>query len=125
LQLSIPPAGDLFIRDLPKDLISAFKATLEELKDADLLLHIVDISNPRFEQHIVSVERILSELSLSDKKRFLVFNKIDRLNEEEAKNIAIRFQGIAISALDNATFKLLLDAIEEAAFNGKLASLKV
>jgi len=53
-----------FIRDLPKDLIVAFKATLEELEDADLLVHMADASNPRFEQHISSVERILSDLNL-------------------------------------------------------------
>lgn len=113
-----------FIRNLPRDLMSAFRATLEELEDADLLLHIVDASNPRFEQHIASVERIFSELNLSDKKRLLVFNKIDRLNEEEARNISMRFNAIAISALDKATFEPLLDAIEENVFNVKLAYAK-
>lgn len=108
-----------FIRDLPKDLMSAFTATLEELKDADLLLHIVDVSNPRFEQHIASVERILSELNLLDKKSLLIFNKIDRLNGEETRNISFRFDAIAISALNKVTFKPLLLAIQENVFNMK------
>ena len=88
-----------FIRDLPKDLMSAFKSTLEELQDADLLLHLVDISNPRFEQQMESVENILRELNLIDKKRIIVFNKADKVTEEEIENIAPRFNAVCISAL--------------------------
>jgi GTP-binding protein HflX len=109
-----------FIRDLPKDLMAAFKATLEELEDADLLLHIVDASSPRFEQHIESVENILRELYLSEKPRLLVFNKMDRLDIEEVRNIVMRYNGVAISALDPSTFSPLLQAIEEYIWNGKL-----
>ncbi len=101
-----------FIRDLPKELMAAFRSTLEELQDADLLIHLVDISNPRFEQHIESVERILEELNLSDKPRILVFNKIDKLLPEECRNICTRYGGIGISALDRDTFEPLLRAIE-------------
>lgn len=108
-----------FIRDLPKDLMAAFRATLEELEDADLLLHIVDVSNPRFEQHIASVERILSELELADRKRVLVFNKTDRLDKEEATNLSLRFNAIAVSALNRATFNPLLYAVEENVFDKK------
>lgn len=114
-----------FIRDLPKDLMSAFKSTLEELQDADLLLHLVDISNPRFEQQIESVENILKELSLSDKKRIIVFNKTDKLADDEVKNITFRYNAISISALDPSTFKPLLDVIEENIWDGKLAGVKV
>jgi GTP-binding protein HflX len=114
-----------FIRDLPKDLTAAFKATLEELEDADLLVHLVDASNPRLEQHIASVERILSELKLSDKKRLLVFNKIDRVTEEEAENLALRFNAVAVSALDRSTFGPLLAAIEQGIFDEKLIESKV
>ena len=53
-----------FIRELPKSLFGAFKATLEELEDANLLLHVVDITNPRFEEQIAAVERILDQLEL-------------------------------------------------------------
>jgi len=105
-----------FIRNLPKDLLAAFKATLEELEDADLLLHIVDASNPRFEQHVESVEGILEKLHLSKKPRLLVFNKIDKLEREEAKNLSLRYGAVVISALDTLTLKSLLKAIEEKLF---------
>ncbi len=114
-----------FIRDLPKDLMAAFKSTLEELEDADLLLHVVDVSNPRFEQQIASVERILSELNLQEKKRLLVFNKIDRLDSGEAANLSSRFRAVPISALDSSTFALLLSGIEGRIFDEKLAAAKV
>lgn len=102
-----------FIRDLPKDLMAAFKATLEELEDADLLLHIVDISNPRFEQQIESVEGILDELGIKDKAKILVFNKIDKISQKEVENITSRYNGIAISALNPNSFLPLLKAIEQ------------
>jgi len=105
-----------FIRNLPQDLMAAFRATLEELEDADLLLHLVDISSPRFEQHIESVEDILEELHLSEKPRLLVFNKIDQIEKEEAENLTHRYNAIAISALNPSTFQPLLDAIEEKVF---------
>lgn len=114
-----------FIRDLPKDLMAAFKSTLEELEDADLLLHVVDVSNPRFGQQIASVERILSDLKLADKKRLLVFNKTDRLTGEESGNLSIRFDAVGVSALDTATFRPLLDAIENSIFGEKLIGAKV
>ncbi|MBI4689771.1 MAG: GTPase HflX [Nitrospirae bacterium] len=114
-----------FIRDLPKDLMSAFKSTLEELQDADMLLHLVDISNPRFERQIESVENILKELSLNDKKRIIVFNKTDKLPADEVKNISFRYNAVAISALDPSTFKPLLDSIEENIWSEKLMRLKV
>ena len=105
-----------FIRNLPKDLMSAFRATLEELEDADLLLHLVDASTPRFEQQIESVEKILEDLHLSEKKKLLVFNKIDKLTNEEAQNLAFRYSAVAISALDSSTFQTMLNAIKERVF---------
>lgn len=114
-----------FIRDLPKDLMTAFRATLEELEDADLLLHVVDASSPRFEQHIASVEKILSDLNLSDKKRMLVFNKIDRLSAEETGVLAQRFCAIPVSALNKKTLIPLLAATEKRLFDGKLAEARV
>jgi GTP-binding protein HflX len=101
-----------FIRDLPKDLMTAFKATLEELEDADLLLHIVDISNPRFEQQIESVEKILKELNLSDKQKIIVFNKIDRISKGEVDNITQRYDAASVSAINLETLDPLLKAIE-------------
>jgi GTP-binding protein HflX len=114
-----------FIRDLPKDLVSAFRATLEELEDADLLLHLIDASNPRFEQQIASVENILSELQLHEKSRLLVFNKIDKIGKEEATNLAIRYNAVTVSALDPSTFGPLLKDIEERIWTEKLVEEKV
>ncbi|MBI5027151.1 MAG: GTPase HflX [Nitrospirae bacterium] len=101
-----------FIRDLPEDLFAAFRATLEELKDANLLIHLIDVSSPRFEQHIASVEKILDALGLSEKDRILVFNKEDRVDSEEATFLCKRFNAISISALKPETFFRLLKAIE-------------
>ena len=66
-----------FIRKLPTQLIESFKSTLEEVKDADILLHIVDISHPSFEDHILSVNKILSEINCHNKYNLMIFNKID------------------------------------------------
>ena len=68
-----------FIRDLPRDLAQAFRATLEELREADLLLHLVDAADPDHEQQIAAVERILQDLGLGETPRLLVLNKIDLL----------------------------------------------
>lgn len=67
-----------FIRKLPTQLVESFKSTLDEVREADLLLHVVDISHPNFEEHIDSVNQILSEIDSSDKKTIMVFNKIDQ-----------------------------------------------
>ncbi len=102
-----------FIRDLPKSLLGAFKATLEELVDAHLLLHVVDLSNPRFEEQIRSVDRILRDLELHDIPRLLVFNKIDLVPKEEIAPLCRRFEAIAVSAHDRQTFAALLQEMEE------------
>jgi GTP-binding protein HflX len=69
-----------FIRKLPTQLVESFKGTLDEVKEADLLLHIVDISHPNFEEHIESVNQILSEIKSFDKPTLMIFNKIDAYN---------------------------------------------
>ena len=71
-----------FIRKLPTQLVESFKSTLDEVREADLLLHVVDISHPQFEEHIESVNKILSEIKSSDKKVIMVFNKIDQYEHE-------------------------------------------
>ena len=101
-----------FIRNLPKDLMSAFKSTLEELEDADLLIHLVDISNPRFDQHIESVEAILKDLNLADKPKLLVFNKVDKVAAGTAANIVLRYDATAVSAMRAESLRPLLGAIE-------------
>lgn len=82
-----------FIRKLPTQLIESFKSTLDEVREADLLLHIVDISHPNFEEHIDSVNKILGEIHCSDKPVIMVFNKIDKYEPEpfdEEDLIAVR-----------------------------------
>lgn len=110
-----------FIRSLPASLLGAFKATLEELRDADLLLHVVDASNPRFEAHIQQVNRILEELELGDKPRVLVFNKSDLLaglkqNDTLAflrvRQFARTNDAIMIAANDRSTLSPLLKELQ-------------
>jgi GTP-binding protein HflX len=71
-----------FIRKLPTQLVESFKSTLDEVREADLLLHVVDISHPQFEEHIASVNKILDEIKSADKKTIMVFNKIDQYEYE-------------------------------------------
>lgn len=108
-----------FIRDLPKDLVAAFKATLEELEDASLLIHLVDISNPQFEAHIESVNKILQELNLETKPVLIVFNKIDKVEPFMVLNACKRYNAIGISAIDSKTVLPLIDAIKKQIWNKK------
>ena len=71
-----------FIRKLPTQLVESFKSTLDEVREADLLLHVVDISHPNFEDHIASVNTILDEIESADKPSIMVFNKIDAYSHE-------------------------------------------
>jgi len=109
-----------FIRDLPEDLIAAFKSTLEELEDASLLIHLVDISNPYFENHIDSVNSILKELNLDIKPMIIVFNKIDKVSSEEVKQICKRYDGIGISAINKETLIPLIDEIKKKLWEEKI-----
>lgn len=72
-----------FIRKLPTQLVESFKSTLDEVREADLLLHVVDISHPSFEDHIESVNKILGEIDSADKATLMVFNKIDQYEAEK------------------------------------------
>lgn len=110
-----------FIRSLPQSLMGAFKATLEELQDADLLLHLVDCASPRVEEQIQQVERILEELNLAGKPRIMVFNKVDLLPALKKKNplafmkirqLSRRFNAITVSASDHASLEPLLQEME-------------
>lgn len=87
------------IKDLPKDLIGAFRPTFDELRESDLLIHLVDISSPRLQEHIEAVEKILVELGLNDIPRILVFNKEDKLDREEVSALCQRYGAISLSAL--------------------------
>jgi GTP-binding protein HflX len=103
-----------FIRDLPEELARAFRATLEEMADADLLVHVVDASDPDRDHQIRAVEGILADLGLGDKPRVLVWNKVDRLDTGDAEHLADHGGGFVVSALDAATFGPLLLGIERA-----------
>jgi GTP-binding protein HflX len=89
-----------FIRDLPPDLITAFRATLEEMEGSDLLIHLADASSAQLDNHIASVEKILEELGLSDIPRLLVFNKSDLLSKDELANLRRAYRAVMVSALD-------------------------
>ncbi|GAB6905962.1 GTPase HflX [Desulfosarcina cetonica] len=103
-----------FIRDLPKELMAAFKATLEELENADLFVHVIDISNPRHAEQIRSVETILAELNLNTIPIVRVLNKIDRVDPDRRDHLIQRLGGIAISALDRPSLKPLSEHLQAA-----------
>ena len=99
-----------FIRKLPHDLVDAFKATLEEVIEADLLLHVVDISSPQAEEQIEAVNVVLDELGVADKPMLMVFNKVDRVS---APGLAKRFTGqypnsIVVSARTGEGFEAFM-----------------
>jgi GTP-binding protein HflX len=102
-----------FIRKLPHELIAAFRATLEELTDADVLLHVVDASHPAIDDHMKAVDDLLAELGVADRPTVLVMNKIDRL-ETDPTPLAARSEAVAISAADGTGIDALLKAIERA-----------
>src|SRR5206468_13099191 len=103
-----------FIRALPPDLLSAFRATLEEISGSSLLIHAVDVSNPRWPQQIQSVKRILAELKLAEIPNILALNKVDLL-DGDAVDAAVRqarseaSEVVVISALREVSLKPLLD----------------
>lgn len=103
-----------FIRDLPEDLMEAFAATLEELRDADLLLHVVDAASPRMEEQIRTVESVLRRLDLDRIPSLLVLNKTDLLAPAEASELARQTGGVAVSAITPDTLSALLERIEGA-----------
>ncbi|MGD9505265.1 MAG: GTPase HflX [Syntrophobacteraceae bacterium] len=102
-----------FIRDLPKDLLESFMATLEELYDADVLLHVVDVSNPAFEEQMAAVERILAQLELTEKPTVLVFNKVDLADPAYVREQVRRYGAVPISALSASTLEPLIIALQD------------
>jgi GTP-binding protein HflX len=115
-QLRLPSGLDVivtdtvgFIRDLPKDLFAAFRATFDEAQDADLLLHVIDASDPCRSDHVETTEKLLVELGLERIPRIVVFNKCDELQSPEA----LQSRGIPISALDPTTLEPLKSAIDD------------
>jgi GTP-binding protein HflX len=101
-----------FIRDLPPDLVAAFRATLEEIADARLLLHVVDAASPDVERRIAAVREVLDEIRLGKTPELLVFNQADRLPRGVGEAIAARHGGVAISALRGSGLRELLARAE-------------
>ena len=97
-----------FIRELPDELVAAFRSTLEEVGEADLLIHLVDASERGVERRIAVVEQTLEELGFADTPRILVLNKCDRLGALEVKAIQHKYESVAVSALDRETQKELV-----------------
>ena len=103
-----------FIAELPPDLVRAFRATLEELDDADLLLHVVDASDEAWRLKVEAVDRLIEELSLRSKPLLVVLNKCDLVTEEHARLMAERLDAIAVSARTRDGLSRLIGGAEEA-----------
>lgn len=104
-----------FIRKLPHNLIESFKSTLDEVREADILLHVVDVSHPSFEDHMEVVLQTLKELNAADKEIITVYNKIDKLDTEDLneKNTETKTGDVFISAFN----KINIEALKNAVFN--------
>jgi GTP-binding protein HflX len=104
-----------FIRKLPHQLVAAFKATLEELEEADVLVHVVDASHPGLDEQMLAVDSLLSELELGPRPTIVALNKMDRLDGDAAVSALVdRFEGVALSARTGEGVEALLDRIERA-----------
>jgi GTP-binding protein HflX len=102
-----------FINNLPRDLLQAFKATLEELEEADLLVHVIDISNPAFRHQMEVVEGLLTELGLDRIPCLKVFNKTDLIDSDAPLREVVDREGVCISALDRDSFGPFLDRAQQ------------
>jgi GTP-binding protein HflX len=104
-----------FIRDLPHHLVASFKATLEEARQARLLLHVVDASNEQAEEQIKAVNRVLGELGCADKPTLLVLNKVDRLDDPSLLHVLQRHhpRAVAVSAAEGQGLDALREAVVE------------
>ncbi len=104
-----------FIRELPHHLIASFKATLEEVRQARLLLHVVDASNPAADEHIKAVKQVLKELGCADKPGLLVLNKVDRVTDRSYLDVLMAHhpRAVGISAATGQGIDILRDAVME------------
>jgi len=102
-----------FIRDLPKGLLAAFRATLEEVQQASLILQVTDISNPHHAEQDAEVEKVLAQLGMSDQARLRVFNKIDRLDPEARQALSTSNGKVFVSALEGTGLDELLRRVDE------------
>ena len=103
-----------FIRDLPKGLLAAFRATLEEVQQASLILHVSDVSNPQHAEQDAEVEKVLRDLGVEDRPRIHIFNKVDRLAPDELAAFDRSNGNVYVSALTGAGLDDLLRRVDEA-----------
>jgi len=119
-----------FIRKLPHHLVASFRSTLEEAREADILLHVIDASHPDWKEHHEVVTEVLEELGLGDREQILVFNKVDRLTHDEEEMVRQRVRAldgtpaVFVSALDPDTHDALRDTLL-ARVRGRLANVVV
>jgi GTP-binding protein HflX len=99
------------IRRMPKDLFAAFRATFEEAADADLILEVIDAADPEYEEHVTTTEEVLGELELATKPRLRIFNKADRLSDEQRAAFGNETGSVLVSALDPKSLDPLLAEI--------------
>lgn len=93
-----------FIRNLPHSLVESFKSTLEEVREADLLLHVVDISHPAYEEHMVTTQKVLAEIGAADVPQIVVFNKVDQLDDKLLAKVMRRVhRGSVVLSAQNMT----------------------
>jgi GTP-binding protein HflX len=112
-----------FVRGLPAELMAAFRTTLEEIADADMLLHVVDASRPDVEERIETVRAILRELGLHTKPELVVMNKMDLCSAEETSGLVTRYQAVPVSAHDATSFGPLLQALESTLWTSYYAAV--
>lgn len=130
-KLPLPSAGEVlltdtvgFIQQLPHELVAAFRATLEEVLEADLILHVVDASSPMREEHIRIVEKVLEDLGASGKETITVYNKIDLCSSEEREMIPAGRDELAISAM-NDDHLAALSSVLERRLMGEIVKLRI
>ena len=113
-----------FLRKLPHTLVESFKATLEEVQEADLLIHVADLSHPRVDEQMEAVESVIKELDAYGKQTVIVFNKVDRLTDRDLANAYLqRFPGsVAISARTGEGLVDLVHALQDALVSWRLRS---
>lgn len=110
-----------FIRNLPHHLVAAFRATLEEVEEADVIIHVVDISHPQVEEQMRAVEDVLASLKAGGKPRLTVYNKIDRLGRDDVAAVFPGLpEGVAVSALNGAGLEEMLRGISRLLAAGRV-----
>jgi GTP-binding protein HflX len=108
-----------FIRQLPKDLLHAFRSTLEEVVEADLLIEVLDASSPEIETHMAEVEQTLSKLGCSETPMIRVLNKVDAVDPAMWSALKERYDGFLVSAKDGEGLGKLLIEIERRLFRDR------